>query len=105
MRTTAGNIKKNSRGSVQEKPREGSKLRILYDRAMTGDWFIVSDIYLTNKYNMINQLRLFYELEIIDQRRFRKPSLYKCIGRWDGTTLRSIEDVKEALVHTQGQSS
>ena len=108
---SAHSIKSSGRGlQPQQKPREGSKLRIAYDRAMTGDWFHIRDMTGTTN-SLIRQL-MDYNLEFI-----RKPDettafttnrggtlvpgrLYKCIGIWDGSELKTLDDVEVALDNT-----
>lgn len=101
MRTSAGSIKRTQVGSpLQEKPREGTKLRALYDLAITGRWFSLEEIGAKAAGNMLKNLSLFYELEIVARRRAKKSSLYRCSGIWNGTELHTIADVEQAIEHT-----
>ena len=108
MRFTASSIKRNGKGTqLQEKPREGTKTRKVYDEFMTGDW--VSFPVHKNNARLLEQLRDYYGLEIRSKEgprvpnsgRGRPASIYKCIGIWDGADLRSLQDVEVAIDFTQ----
>lgn len=98
-RMSAASIKRRRGSYIQDRPREGTKLRACYDKAMTGQWFTLDG---QNKSNVIN-LRTWYELEIISERdpaslsRTKPTYRYKCVGVWVGADLRSLEDVEVAL--------
>lgn len=106
MRTSASSIKGMKQSRLQAKPREGSRLRKYYDRAVSGEWFDFVGETQTNRAGLLEALRISYELEFISrahpdrtpaQRALRQ---FKCIGMWHGVTLRSLEDVEVALEHT-----
>lgn len=101
MRVTAAQILGKKSPSPQDKPREGTKLREIYDRAMTGNWFIIADIAQKNIPNTLAQLTIGYELEFESKRGYRSPSKYRCIGKWDGADFKSIEEVREAIEFTK----
>jgi hypothetical protein len=105
MRTSASNIKGAGKGHapLQEAPREGSKLREIYDHALTGRWFTVTQDDAKQRksiYSMLDQLRMFYNLEFVIQKRYGKFSLFRGAGVWSGGELHSIPEVEEAIEHT-----
>lgn len=106
MRTSASSIKDKKQSRLQAKPREGSRLRKYYDRAVSGKWFDFNEETASSRTGVLEALRNSYELEFISrahpdrtpaQRALRQ---FKCIGMWQGVDLRSLEDVKVALEHT-----
>lgn len=108
MRTSAHTIKKRGQGaSIRSEPQEGTRLRKYFDLAMTGDWFDLQHLPPNIRGGILPQLRISYELEFIhrshstDTPPYRSFRQYKCIGRWIGADLRSLEDVEVALNHTQ----
>lgn len=102
MRITAAQILGKNSPPTQEKPREGSRLREIYDRAMTGKWFIIADLTKgKNISNTLAQLTIGYELEFESKRGYRSPSKYRCIGKWDGADFKSITEVQEAIEFTK----
>ena len=103
MRISANSIKGRKAGlALQDKPREGTKLRALYDRALKGEWFTAFDLYPTNLYNALNSLKTYYDLEL--QWTTRKGiTKILCKGIWEKDGLRSIQQVEEAIEITQGR--
>lgn len=107
MRTSAHSIKStNKRSLLRDLPKEGTTLRLAYDRAMSGDWFDLRDLGGARKIaGIFIQLKDRYELEFTSRncsegtvRSYYKQ--YKCIGLWDGVSFKSLEDVKVALDYT-----
>lgn len=101
MRASAHSIKGRGKGcAIQQEPREGTDLRKAYDRAITGEWFTLEGI--KNRHS-ITMLRLNYELEFKIERGYldKRPTRYKCIGRWQGADLKSILEVEEAIEFTK----
>lgn len=105
MRTSAHSIKANG-SQIQDKPREGSIIRGVYDKAITGEWFDLIGVEAKNRTSVLEALRSSYELEFISrshpnrQPHQRALRQFKCVGMWHGADLRSLEDVQVALEHT-----
>jgi len=95
MRISAGSIKKKTK--LQDKPREGSKLRVAYDRALTGEPFNLRDLDNTHK-SLKRQLQE-YNLEFVTEPDPSGPNRrqYRCIGIWIGVDLRTLDEVEVAL--------
>ena len=109
MRTSAHSIKTNGSGSrLRTFPRPGSRLAHYYALAMRGDWFSMSELAEGGRRGVRDQLRDRYELELIrrpdpqsDRAGNAAHQQYKCIGVWDGTVLRSLEDVEVTIDFTK----
>ena len=104
MRTSAHSIKSNGSGSqIRAYPREGTIIRPYFDLAMKGGWFEIEPDDPERRKGIVRNLRQSYELELVTRKHpdnphpVLGPRQYKCIGVWDGTILRSLQDVEVAI--------
>lgn len=110
MRVSAHSILKGGKGiQPQPRPDPNSILGAVYDALMRGELVRLSDFGVSpnSKGRIIEQLK-DYGLELrrendpltprLNQRGGNRPrALYKCLGVWDNDSLRTLEDVREAL--------
>jgi hypothetical protein len=87
--SAARSMGKRCSGRTSDKPKEGTKLRAIYDALIDGQVVASSDFGVRRGSfgASINQLRDYYGLEIEEKQRHS----YRCLGEWDGPYFVPIE--------------
>jgi hypothetical protein len=94
---SAHSIKTNSKTTHWDKPKEGTRLRRIYDLLITGAAFKATGpngIFVKGQWTSAKQsLEIFYGLEI--ETKTGPRGYVRCVGIWDNDVLIPIERVNQ----------